>query len=141
MKRVIKGKLYNTDTAKECGQHSYSKRGDFHYFSETLYQKKSGEFFLHGEGGAASKYAKSCGQNEWCGDETIIPMTYAEAAQWAEHHLTGDEYEDVFGEVSEDDTLVRMNISMSAAEADIIKKAAAKAGMTVSAYIVMRCAE
>lgn len=142
MKKVIKGKLYNTKTAKRCGSYEPNPyRSDFNWYSETLYQKKSGEFFLHGEGNANSRYSRSCGQNEWCGGEKIIPMTYDEAAQWAEEHLTGDEYEEIFGEVTEDDSRVAMCISMTATEAEIIKKSAAQAGMTVSAYIVMRCAE
>jgi hypothetical protein len=141
MKKIIKSKQYNTETAKECGQYSYSNRSDFNYFCETLYRKKNGEFFLHGDGGAASQYAKSCGQNEWCGGETIIPLTYQEAQEWAEKHLTGDEYEDIFGDVSEDENRVSLNLSMTASEAEIIKRNAAQEGMTVSAYIVMKCAE
>ena len=142
MKKIIKGKQYNTETAKECGQYEPNPyRSDFSWFCETLYQKKNGEFFLHGDGNANSRYSKSCGQNEWCGDEKIIPMTYQEAQEWAEQHLTGDEYEDIFGEVEEDDSTIRTTISTTAAEMEIIKRNAAQAGMTVSAYIVHRCTE
>lgn len=142
MKRIIFGKQYNTDTAKKCGEYEPNPyRSDFNWFCETLYQKKTGEFFLHGDGNANSSYSKSCGQNELCGDEKIIPLTYQEAQEWAEKHLTGDEYEEIFGEVSEDDSRVSLNISMTAAEAEIIKRNAAQEGMTVSAYIVMRCVE
>lgn len=142
MKRIIKGKVYNTETAKKCGEYEpnpYSS--DFNWFCETLYQKKNCEFFLHGDGNANSRYRKSCGRNEWQGDEKIIPLTYAEAQSWAEKHLTGDECEEIFGEVEEDDSRVSLNLSMTAAEAEIIKRNAAQAGMTVSAYIVHRCAE
>lgn len=141
MKRVIKGKLYNTKTAARVGawDNGYYTN-DFNYCSEDLYQKKTGEFFLHGEGGALSIYASHEGNMSGYG-ECIIPMTYDEAAQWAEHHLTGDEYEEIFGEVSEDDSRVSLNISLMAAEAAIIKRNASREGMTVSAYIVMRCAE
>lgn len=141
MKRVIKGKLYNTETAERVGawDNGYYTN-DFNYCSEDLYQKKTGEFFLHGEGGAMSVYASSEGNMSGYG-ERIIPMTYDEAAQWAEKHLTGDEYEKIFGEITEDESRLTLNISMTAAEAEIIKRNSAKAGMTVSAYIVMRCAE
>lgn len=142
MKKVIDGKVYNTETAKRLGEYEPSPyTSDFNWYSETLYQKKGGEFFLHGEGNAASKYSKSCGQNEWCGDEKIIPLTYAETQEWAEKHLTGDEYEEIFGEVEEDDSRVSLNLSMTAAEAEIIKRNAAKEGVTISSYIVHRCAE
>jgi hypothetical protein len=142
MKKIINGRLYNTETAKKCGEYEPNPyRSDFNWFCESLYQKKTGEFFLHGDGNAASPYSKSCGQNEWCGTEIIKPMSYTEAQEWAERHLTGDQYEEIFGEVSEDDTNVKTMISTTAAEIEIIKRNAAKAGMTVSAYIVMRCAE
>jgi len=102
MKRIINGKKYDTETAKEVGYwsngHSYS---DFSYCCERLYRKKTGEFFLFGEGGAMSRYSRSCGQNEWCGGADIIPMTEQEARNWAERHLDGDEYEAIFGDVEE----------------------------------------
>lgn len=103
MKKIIGGKKYDTGTAKKMGSHSYSHPGDFSYFSEELYRKKTGEFFLFGEGGASSKYSKSCGCNTWSGSEEIIPLTELEAKKWAEKHLTADEYEEIFGEVTEEE--------------------------------------
>lgn len=102
MKKIINGKKYNTETAKAVGywSNNYSYR-DFNYCEETLYQKRTGEFFLYGNGGAMSKYSQSCGQNSWCGGENIIPMTENAAKKWAEKHLTTDEYEEIFGEVEE----------------------------------------
>jgi len=87
-----------------------------------------------------SIYASSEGNMSGYG-ERIIPMTYDEAAQWAERHLTGEQYEEIFGEVSENDSRVSLNLSLTVAEAEIIKRNASREGMTVSAYIVMRCAE
>lgn len=141
MKKIINAKVYNTETATKVGawDNGYFTN-DFNYCSEDLYKKKTGEFFLHGEGGALSTYASHEGNMTGYG-ERIIPMTYDEAAQWAERHLTGEQYEQIFGEVSEDDTTVKTMISTTAAEIEIIKRNASKAGMTVSAYIVMRCAE
>ena len=101
MKKIINGKMYNTETATEINFNQYSNRTDFSFWCETLYQKKTGEYFLHGEGGAQSKYGRKCGQNEWCGGETIIPMTESEAKQWAEDNLTADEYIAAFGEPEE----------------------------------------
>lgn len=102
MKKVINGKMYNTETAKKVGswgnEYYYN---DFRWCAEELYKKKTGEFFLHGNGGAMSKYSVSCGQNSWSGGEEIIPMTDSEAKEWAEKHLDADEYEEIFGEVEE----------------------------------------
>ena len=92
MKKIIKGRVYDTETATELA--SYSNGGtwrDFSHFEETLYRKKTGEFFLHGEGGPMTRYAEAQGQNSWSGGERIMPMTYAEAQEWAEKHLDGDE--------------------------------------------------
>lgn len=102
MKQIINGKKYNTETAKEmgCWSNNYSY-GDFNYCEESLYRKKTGEYFLYGVGGAMSKYSQSCGQNTWSGGSEIMPMTESEARDWAEKHLTADEYEEIFGKVEE----------------------------------------
>jgi len=141
MKKVINGKVYNTETAQKVGEWDNGcYTNDFNYSSEDLYRKKTGEFFLHCEGGALSAYATRNGNSSGYGEQ-IAPMSYDEAKEWAEKRLTGDEYEGIFGEIGEDDSRVSINISVTAAEAEIIKRNAAKAGMTVSAYIAMMCAE
>lgn len=101
MKRIINGKKYNTETATEVG---YASSGlsyrDFGWWEERLYRKRTGEFFLHGEGGPMTNYAKYCGDCRACGED-ILPMTEEQAKMWAERHLDGDEYEAIFGEVEE----------------------------------------
>lgn len=102
MKRIINGKLYNTETAKEMGiYYSDYARNDFDYYEETLYKKKTGEFFLYGFGNAASKYAKSAFGGGQCGGENIKPLTEEQAKKWTENHLEADEYIEIFGEVEE----------------------------------------
>lgn len=131
MKKVIKYKVYDTSTAKLIGEYEPNPyRNDLHYFCETLYQKKTGEFFIHGEGNAASKYGKSCGQNEWCGGEKIIPLTFKQAQEWTEDHLDGDKYSEIFGEPDEDSEDVVLGISVSANAAAKLKQTAAKNGIT-----------
>jgi len=136
MKKVINGKVYDTETAKRVGEYEPNPyRSDFNWFCETLYQKKTGEFFLHGDGNANSKYSRSCGQNEWCGDEKIIPMAYDQAQKWAEEHLTGDEYIAIFGEPEEDEEKAQIHINLSKGAISKLKQASQKNGLTVSAYI------
>lgn len=102
MKKIINGKMYNTETATEVGDWcSYLGITDFGYYEETLYKKRTGEYFLYGSGNAGSKYSESCGTNTWCGSERITPLTVDEAKAWAEDHLDTDEYIDIFGEVEE----------------------------------------
>ncbi len=133
MKKIINGKVYDTNTAKELG--SYGNGGtwrDFGHWEETLYRKKTGEYFLHGEGGPMTRYAEAQGQNQWSGGERIMPMTYQEATQWAEEHLSGDEYEEIFGAVVEDDTkrVVTYNLTVTAAEK--LRRMAEQQGVSAS---------
>lgn len=101
MKKIINQKRYDTETAKMMGTDYYGMPRDFEYWQETLYRKQTGEFFLHGEGGAMSRYAEAVGTNSWSGGERIMPLTVEEAQKWAEKHLTADEYESIFGAVEE----------------------------------------
>lgn len=139
MKKIIKNKVYDTETAQRLAEYEPNPyQNDFHYFCETLYQKKTGEFFLHGKGNAASKYARSCGQNEWCGGEKIVPLTYTEAQAWAEEHLDGDDYIAIFGEPEEDDTCTKLTLSMPASQVAKLKQLAAQNGQQVGEFIVSK---
>ena len=102
MNKIINGKRYDTDRASLVGEDSYSNSRDFNHWYEALYQKRTGEFFLYGEGGPMSKYAETIGQNEWSGGEKIMPLSVEAAKKWAEEHLTGDEYEKIFSVDDED---------------------------------------
>ena len=130
MKKIINGRMYNTDTAFSIGEWSnMSDIRDFNYCSETLYRKRGGEYFLHGEGNAASKYARSSGQNVWSGGEQIIPLSYDNARQWAEEHLDADDYESEFGEVPEDEgEAVPISVRVSPAAKAALDRLAAKTG-------------
>lgn len=138
MKQIIKGKLYNTETAKELG--GWANHGswrDFQHMEETLYIKKTGEYFLFGEGGPMTKYAERVEQNGWSGGSRIMPMSYEEAREWAEKHLEADEYEAIFGEIVEDDGAGKqvVSISVSPAKWEAAKRKAAQMGVGISGYI------
>lgn len=139
MKKIINGKLYDTTTAREVAScyHGEGPR-DFRYYSESLYRKRTGEYFLAGEGGPMSKYAKSAGQNSWTGGEAITPLSYQEATEWAEREMDADDYQAEFGAVPEDGELAHLHISLPADVADRIRKAAAEAGLSVSALIASK---
>ena len=138
MKKIINGKLYDTDTAKFISEKSYSNRRDFNYWCESLYKKRTGEYFLHGEGGPMSRYARTVGQNEWSGGEEIQPLSITKAREWAEENMDADDYMAEFGPVEEDESRITMSISIDAATADRIRKAAQEAGMSVSALIASK---
>ena len=102
MKKIINGRLYDTRTAEEIDSWSNGLLpGDFERCEETLYRKKTGEFFLLGEGGPLSKYVKQNGSNSWSGSRRIIPMSVDEAKKWCEDYSSADCYIRLFGEVEE----------------------------------------
>lgn len=136
MKKVINNRLYNTDTAHELG--TWANMADvrnFNRFTETLYQKRTGEYFIYGKGGPASKYAETIGQNTWSGGEKIIPMTFENARKWVEDHLDADEYEAIFGLPSEDDAPVTLSLQIPADLDAIIRQQAAEQGLSLTAFI------
>ena len=101
MKKIIKNRLYDTDKAKLIGEYAFSNRTDFNFFEESLYCKKTGEYFLYCVGGPLSKYATETGANEVSGSEKIIPLEEEDAKMWAEKHLDTDTYIKEFGDVAE----------------------------------------
>lgn len=103
MKKIINGKKYDTSTARECGSYwNGCSPNDFNYVKETLYQKRTGEFFLYGKGGAMSRYAETVqGDNGYIAGEAIIPYTDDDAKSWVEKYLDVTSYEELFGEVAE----------------------------------------
>lgn len=133
MKKIINGKQYNTETAKQQGRDSDSYPGRLEYWSETLYKTKSGNWFLYGEGGAMSRYAEATGDNNWSGGEMIIPMTETAAKEWAEEHLDGDDYEKVFGEIEDDGVQISATISQDLKDKFDAEKA--KTGETTAELI------
>lgn len=137
MKKIINGKVYDTTTAELLG--SWSSPGsvtNFSHFSESIYRKRTGEFFLHGEGGPASRYAVQIEQNSWRGGEKITPLSWDDARSWVESHLNSEDYERIFGPVSEDGSRVAVNLSISASSLELARRAAAQSGVSLSAYIM-----
>ena len=91
MRRIINGKAYDTDTAKQIAKYDNGLLpDDFDYIEETLYLKKTGEYFILGEGGARSKYSVT----------TFVPITEESAKKWVEEKANGL-YEEIFGECEE----------------------------------------
>lgn len=143
MKKIINNRVYDTETAKSIGEYEPNPyRSDFSWFCETLYQKKTGEFFLHGDGNANSRYSKSCGQNTWCGDEKIVPMSYEEAREWVEKHLDAEDYIALFGDPEDEEgEKFDLHAMISAASGKKLKQQASQKGLSISAYLDQLIAE
>lgn len=133
MKKIIKGKLYDTDTARMLG---LDGGGDgFKAWHEELYQKRTGEYFLYGEGGPMTKYAVAVSDNSWSGGKKIIPLSLSAAREWAEAHMDADEYGEIFGMPDEDAEPVALNIQLDAALMARIRARAAEDGTTLTTCV------
>lgn len=133
MRRIIKNKVYDTDTAKSKATYSSDyPRSSFQYYEETLYIKKNGEYFLHGKGNAASPYAESS-YNSKVPSEKITPLTYEKAKEWAEKKLTPEEYIDLF-EVDEDSDCSEILKEIRRPTGLTMKDFSLKYGIPISTY-------
>ena len=102
MKKIINGKMYNTETATEVFHYNNGlPYSDFNYLEESLYKKKTGEFFLAGKGGAMTKYATRHADGTCSSGEDIFPLEIHIAKIWAEKYMTTEKYIKVFGEPEE----------------------------------------
>ena len=86
MRQVIAGKIYNTETASivcevSCMGYYY---GDFNYHDTSVYRTKRGAFFLAGEGGPLSMWAKASGNNGHVGGSGIRVLSEHEARGYME---------------------------------------------------------
>lgn len=98
MKKIINGRVYDTRTAKfladfdnGCWDRS------FELVAEELYIKRTGEYFLYGEGGVNTEYVQRCGYDHYCGGAAITPLTEAEARNWCAEYCSDEVFEEIFG--------------------------------------------
>lgn len=76
MQKIIRKKVYDTETATVIARAICGEFGDPAGYEEILYQAPEGHYFLYGVGGEASPYAQ----------EKIVCMSKERAATWAEEH-------------------------------------------------------
>lgn len=118
MKKYLNGKCYDTKTAKELYWWSNNlPTSDFSYHAETLFKKRTGEYFL---------------LYEYCTAEYIMPISYANARDWAEEHCDGDIFEDIFGIPEEGNEY--LSISLPADVAAKARATASEKGLNLSQY-------
>jgi hypothetical protein len=87
IRRVIDGKLYNTETAEEvCDMSSNHNRGDFHHHTTKLFRSRKGQYFVAGEGNALSRWSRPIGNNGSGGGDGLYLVTADEARKLAEKH-------------------------------------------------------
>lgn len=96
MKDRIGTLSYNTETAKKIGEYSSDlPTNDFGYYKETLYKKRTGEYFLAGYGGPKRNYFEIVnGKKVMQSSSTIKPLTFNQAKQWHQDFILDSDYED-----------------------------------------------
>lgn len=103
MKRVIEGKLYNTETAdKICDLPCQYYPGDFNYHETTMYRSPKGQYFLAGRGGPKTRWSQAIGNSGYSRGSGIELISKDEARGIAESaEMTPDEMIDAGFEVEE----------------------------------------
>ena len=97
MIKSINGKSYNTESAKQIGY--WTNGGEVSpedQVTEALYRKRSGEYFLYGEGGPTTRYGKYSRRKGWQPGAKIIPLMKDKAMAWAKEHLSEELYNAAF---------------------------------------------
>lgn len=94
MNKVINERLYDTETAISLSTFK-TTTGIFHdkEYIETLFRKKTEEYFLYTKDGSKAL--------DDLDKERITPLSVENAKKWAEKHLSGKKYIEIFGEVQE----------------------------------------
>ncbi len=87
MKKIIDGIRYDTEKATKVAKYNNNLGdGDFNYLREYLYHTRNNRWFLHGYGGAFTKYSVSVGSDGRGGGENIIPINDSEALEWLQNN-------------------------------------------------------
>lgn len=139
MEKIINGKRYNTETAELIAERK-DNMGSFDYVHEELYRKRTGEFFISGEGGARSKYARRIEQNTWSDGWAIVPITDEEAKEWLEKYASVETYEQCFAVDEEDDRLVRLSVDITQEDSEKLRAYARRGGKSVADVVRMMIA-
>lgn len=103
MKKIIDGKRYDTETAEWLCDISqpYISRNDTTFDNTNLYRSPKGQYFVSGEGGARSCWAKPHGENGRGPGRGLRLIEETEARRLFELHGDQERYAEVFGEPEE----------------------------------------
>ena len=91
--------------------------------------------FLFCEGGAGTQYARAISANHWASGETIQPLLYAEAREWAETYLSADKFEPLFGEIAEDSSTTPVTLCLTKAARTALEREQSRTGKTASGIV------
>jgi hypothetical protein len=131
MKKIINGKVYDTDRARLIADvpHPNIKSSEG-VCIQRLYLKRNGEYFLW-LAGARSEIVSNMVLDSQPHDRErhFYPITYEQAKSWCESELLADEYISIFGE-PEGANDVQLNLTISASTAAKFKMLAQERSIT-----------
>lgn len=136
MRKIVNGVLYDTTTAKHLGDwQSSSDSSSPDYCVLALYQKSNREFFLACSGNGTEHYVYHISDGFAGCTKSIVPLSPEDALEWAEDHLSVDEYVAALGRVSEDDGYKSAYLLLPSELAMKAQESAAATGVEFSEYI------
>lgn len=136
MKKIINNKLYDTATAKKLAEWDENGTDPLNYIAEALYRKKTGEFFVFGDGGANTKYARIGRLKGFEPGSAILPMSLEQAKEWALDRLPKSEYDDIFGDMIDDDGSTTVtSIRLPSALLETVRRRAQEKSETIAEFI------
>ena len=115
MRKVIFGKVYDTNAASLVGSWDNGERDEEYVFT-SLFRKRTGEYFIHTVDAAKN--------------QAIFPLVYESARLRASKHLDNGVYEAEFCGKIEDDSQVVASYRVSASTKAAIQREAARTGET-----------
>ncbi|MCL2757320.1 MAG: hypothetical protein FWD43_04485 [Coriobacteriia bacterium] len=123
MYTVIKNRVYDTATAKAIAEYKHGS------ITQTLYRKKTGEYFAHFYDSSAHDDDRRAG---WAGKDKIAPYDFETAKIWAELYLGEEKRDELFkGVVSSEETVV-MTVKIKKPAAAKLRKLQSETGESVS---------
>lgn len=122
----LDGKKYDTRTSHRICTYAHGKAGDPDYVHETLYRKRSGEYYLDGLGGEASR---------WHGSGGVQPLCRAWAEGWVLGNFGQTKYEEIFCPAINKEDKKRITLELRASVYAKLESLAESAGMSKTAAI------
>lgn len=122
--------MYDTETAKKLAE--YRHNYDDAAYTEILYKKRTGEYFIYGEGDVGA----------YSGGEDIKPLTYKQAQKWFEKANNDDDslapdkvYNREFSKAQKDEVKEATSINLSRTAKRKLEQIALKQGTSQSKIV------
>ena len=134
MKYQLDGYKYDSDRTPIIGDVYETGTGD-NYGYRALHLTRTGKFFIHCKGHCPEFDSVSRRGGK---PEKLIPITYAEARDWAERHFSSENFDKYFSEDYADgdpNKIVRIRIEISERKYQLAKKEAARREMFFLDYV------